>query len=118
MHASTEYTVDDDARRNDRTNAKKSEIFRLTGGAITKRSEMSTKITRKAGACRMRFRRYPRELYNWTIMDLFLMTRMVKTEAIEAPLHGCTSSKSTVRQDHYSKLRTVHERILPRIIGA
>ncbi|CAM9796722.1 unnamed protein product [Ascophyllum nodosum] len=41
---------------------------------------------------------------------------MVKAEAIEAVLYGC--STWTLRQEHYAKLRTVHHRVLLCIIGA
>ena len=47
---------------------------------------------------------------------LSLKTRIVKAEAIEALLYGC--STWTLRQEHYAKLRTVHHRFLLRIIGA
>ena len=39
-----------------------------------------------------------------------------KAEAIKALLYGC--STWTLRQKHYAKLRTVHHRVLLRIIGA
>ena len=39
-----------------------------------------------------------------------------KAEAIETFLYGC--STWTLRQEHYAKLRTVHYRVLLRIIGA
>ena len=42
--------------------------------------------------------------------------RMIKAEAIEALLYGC--STWTLRQKHYAKLRTVHHRVLLRIMGA
>ena len=41
---------------------------------------------------------------------------MVKAEAIEALPYGC--STWTLRQEPYAKLRTVHHRVLLRIIGA
>ena len=41
---------------------------------------------------------------------------MVKAEAIEALLYGC--STWTLRQKHYAKVRTVHHRVLLCIIGA
>ena len=41
---------------------------------------------------------------------------MVKAEAIEALLYEC--STWTLRQEHYAKLRAVHDRVLFRIIGA
>ena len=40
---------------------------------------------------------------------------MVKAKAVEALLYG--SVTWTLRQEHYSKLRTVHHRVLLRIIG-
>ena len=43
-------------------------------------------------------------------------TRMVKAEVIKALLYVC--STLTLRQEHYSQLRTVHHRGLLRIIGA
>ena len=68
------------------------------------RFSLSVKIARRTRACWMRIRRYS------------LKTRMVKAEAIEALLYGC--STWTLRQEHYAKLRTVHHRVLLRIIGA
>ena len=47
---------------------------------------------------------------------LSLKIRMSKAEAIEDLLYGC--STWTLRQEHYAKLRTVHHRVLLRIIGA
>ena len=61
-------------------------------------------------------RRYSRELYGQPKVALSLKTRMVKAEAIEALLYGC--STWTLRQEHYAKLRTVPHRVLLRIIGA
>ena len=64
----------------------------------------------------MHIRRYSRELYDQPKVALSLKTRMVKAEAIEALLYGC--STWTLRQEHYANLRTVHHRVLLRIIGA
>ena len=64
----------------------------------------------------MRLRRYLRELYDQPKVALSLKTRMAKAEAIEALLYGC--STWTLRQEHYVKLRTVHHRVLLRIIEA
>ena len=47
---------------------------------------------------------------------LSLKIRMAKAEAIEALLYGC--STWTLCQEDYAKLRTVHHRVLLRIIGA
>ena len=64
----------------------------------------------------MRIRRYFREIYDQPKVALTIKTQMVKAEAIEALLHGC--STGTLRQEHYAKLRTAHHRVLLRIIGA
>ena len=64
----------------------------------------------------MRIRRYLRELCDQPKVALSLKTRMVKAEAIEALMYEC--STWTLRQEHYAKLRTVHHRVLLRIIGA
>ena len=84
---------------------------------MTETPDMSVEIARRTRACWMRIRRYSRELYGQPKVALSLKTRMVKAEAIEALLYGC-SSTWTLRQEHYAKLRTVHHRVLLRIIGA
>ena len=64
----------------------------------------------------MRIRRYLRELYDQPKVALSLKTRMVKAEAIKALLYGCRTW--TLRQEHYTILRTVHHQVLLRIIEA
>ena len=83
---------------------------------MTETPDVSVEIARQTRACWMRIRRYSRELYNQPKVALSLKTRMVKAEAIEAFLYGC--STWTLRQEHYAKLRTVHHRVLLRIIRA
>ena len=87
---------------------------------MTEVPDMSVEIARRTRAsCWMRIRRYLRELYDQPKVALSLKIRMVKAEAIEALLYGC--STWTLRQEHYggyAKLRTVHHRVLLRIIGA
>ena len=130
---------------------KQVQSFTYLGGAVTEVPDISVEIARGTRACWMRIRRYLRELYDqpnvapflktrvvkaeaieallygcstWTLRELYdqpnvapsLKTRMVKAEAIEALLYGC--STWTLRQEHYAKLRTVHYRVLLRIIGA
>ena len=90
--------------------------FTYLGGAVTEVREVSVEIARRTRACWMRIRRYLREFYDQTKVALSLKTRMVKAEAIETLLYGC--STWTLRQEHYAKLRTVHHRVLLRIIGA
>ena len=95
---------------------KQVQSFTYLGGAVTKTPDMSVEIVRRTRACWMRIRRYLRELYDQRKVALSLNTRMVKAEAIEAPLYKCSSW--TLRQEYYARLRTVHHRVLLRIIGA
>ena len=69
--------------------------------------DMSVEIARRTRACWMRIRWDLRELYDQPKVALSPITRMVN-EAIEALLYGC--STWTLRQEHYSKLPTVHHR--------
>ena len=115
-HAST---ADDDASGSGRGNLQTGAILHLPRGGrggATETPDMSVEIARRTRACWMRIRRYLRELYNQPKVALSLKTRMVKAEAIEAFLYGC--STWSLRQKHYSKLRTIHHRVLLRIIGA
>ena len=77
---------------------------------------MSVEIARRTRACWVRIKRYSWELYGQPKVALSLKTRMVKAEGIEALLYGC--STWTLRQEHYAKPRTVHPRVLLRIMGA
>ena len=96
---------------------KQVQSFTYLGGAVTETPDMSVEIARRTRACWTRIRRYSRELYGQPKVALSLKTRMVKAEAFEALLYGC-SSTWTLRQEHYAKLRTVHHRVFLRIIGA
>ena len=95
---------------------KQVQSFTYLGGAVTETPDMSVETARRTSPCWARIRRYSRELYGQPKVALSLKTRMVKAEAIEALLYGC--STWTLRQEHYAKLRTVHHRVLLRIIGA
>ena len=90
--------------------------FTYLGGAVTETPDMFVEIARRTHACWMRIRRYLRELFDQPKVALSLKTRMVKSEAIETLLYGC--STCTFRQEHYAKLRTVHHRVLLRNIWA
>ena len=96
---------------------KQVQSFAYLGGAVTEVPDISVEIARRTRACWMRIRWYLRgELYDQSKVALSLKTRMVKSEAIEVLLYGC--STWTLRQEHYAKLRTAHHRISLRIIGA
>ena len=93
---------------------KQVQSFTYLEGAVIETPDMSVEIARRSRACWMRIRRYLRELYDQPKVALSFKTRMVKVEAIEALLYGC--STWILRQEHYAKLRTVHHRVLLRII--
>ena len=95
---------------------KQVQSFTYLGGTVTEVPDMSIEIARRTRACWMRIKRYLRELYDQPKVALSFKTRMVKVGAIEALLYGC--STWTLRQEHYAKLRIVHNRVLLRIIGA
>ena len=63
----------------------------------------------------MRVKKNAVQLYDRPTVPLDLNVRMVKAEAVEALLYG--SLTWTLRQEHYKELRTVHHRVLLRIIG-
>ena len=70
---------------------KQVQSFTYLGGAVTEVPDMSVEIARRTRACWMRIRRYLRELYDQPKVALSLKTRMVKAEAIEALLYGCST---------------------------
>ena len=95
---------------------KQVQSFTYLGGAVTETPDMSVETARRTRASWIRIRRYLRKLYDQSKVALSLKTRMLKAETIESLLYGC--STCTLRQEHYTKLRTVHHRVLLRIIGA
>ena len=95
---------------------KQVQSFTYLRGTMTETPDISVEVARQTRACWMRIGRYLCELYDQPKVALSLKIRIVKAEAIEALLYGC--SKWTLRQEHYAKLRTVHHRVLLRIIGA
>ena len=70
---------------------KQVQSFTYLGGAVTEVPDMSVEIARRARACWMCIRRYLRELYDQPKVSLSPKTRMVKVEAIEALLYGCST---------------------------
>ena len=124
VYALTAYTADDGTSRSSRANLQTSaflhlrveaagqaykqvQSFTYLGDAVTETPDMSVEIARRTCACWMRIRRYLRELYDdQPKIAPSLKIRMVKAEAIEALLYGC--STWTLRQEHHAKVRTVH----------
>ena len=70
---------------------KQVQSFTYLGGAVTEVPDMSVEIARRTHAYWMPIRRYLRELYDQPKVALSLKTRMVKAEAIDAFLYGCST---------------------------
>ena len=70
---------------------KQVQSFTYLGGAVTEVPDMSVEIARRTRACWIRIRWYLRDLYDQLEVALSLKTRMVKAEAIEALLYGCST---------------------------
>ena len=113
----TAYTVDDGASRRNRANIQTSAILHLPRGRRD-RPDMPVEIARRTRACWMRIRLYLRELYDQPKVALSLKTRMVKPEVIEAPLYEYSTWTPPPPGTLCRNLRTVHHRVLLRIIGA
>ena len=115
-HTFPTYTVDNDASRTARQTYNQVQSFTCLRGTATEILDTSSEIARQTRACWTHIRRYLREFYNQPKVALSLGTRLVKVDAIEALLNGCITW--TLCQKHYSKLRTLHYRVLLLIIGA
>ena len=84
---------------------------------MTETPNLSDKIERRIRAGWMDLKRYKRELYYRPKASLLpLKARMVRSEVVEALLYRCTTW--TPLKGHYAKLRTAHQRMLLRILGA
>ena len=93
---------------------RQTQSFTYLGGVITECRDVSTEIARRSSACWMRIRRYQQERYDRPNVPLNFKIPMVKE--VEALLYGYVTW--TTRQENCRKLRTVHHRVLLRIIGA
>ena len=89
--------------------------FFYLGGTVSETPSVSAEISRRTRACWMHVKKYAVQLYDCPTVSLDLKAWMVKAEAVEALLYG--SVTWTLRQEHYKTLRSVHHRVLLRIIG-
>ena len=90
---------------------KQVQSFTYLGGAVTETPDMSVEIARRTSACWARIRRYSRELYGALSQDPDGKGRSNRSPPV-------WMQYVDPRQEHYAKLRTVHHRVLLRIIGA
>ena len=91
--------------------------FTYLGGTVTEAPNLPDEIDWRIRTGWMGFKRYKRELYNRPKASLLpLKARMVRSEVVEALLYGC--APWTPLKGHNAKLRTTHDRMLLRILGA
>ena len=89
--------------------------FTYHGGTVTEAPNLSDEIDWRIRTGWMGFERYKRGLTTKAIL-LPLKVRMVRSEVVEVLLYGCATW--TPLKGHYAKLRTTHDRMLLRILGA
>ena len=70
---------------------KQVQSFTYLEGVDTEIPDMSTEITGRTRACRVRIRRYLGELYDQPKVALFFKTRLLKAEVVDALLYGCSA---------------------------
>ena len=91
------------------------DFFVYLGGTVSETPDVFAEISRRTRVCWMRVKKYAVQLYDRPTVPLDLTAWIVKAEAVEALLYG--SVTWTLRQENYKKLRTVHHRVLLRIIA-
>ena len=85
------------------------------GGGISESANLDTEVKRRIGAAWASVRKYSSQLYDRWNARLSLKIRLFKAEVMEAMLYGC--AMWTMRSQEFSSLRTVHHKLLLRIIG-
>ncbi|CAB1096389.1 unnamed protein product [Ectocarpus sp. CCAP 1310/34] len=89
--------------------------FRYLGGLVNEHGDLTREInyrSRGAWAC---LRRYGRELFDRPQAPFRLKIRLLQAEAMEALLYGCMTWSPL--SGHYQTLRSIHHRLLLRVIG-
>ena len=94
---------------------KQTRQFRYLGGLVTEDGELTQEINNRSRAAWACIRRFSRELFDRPTAPWELKVRLLKAEAMEALLYGCMTWAP--RREHYRLLRTVHHRLLLRVIG-
>ena len=89
--------------------------FRYLGGLVNEDGELTQEINNRSRAAWACIRRFSQELFDRPRAPWRLKARLLRTEAMEALLHGCMTCPP--RRDHYRLLRRTHHRLLLRVIG-
>ena len=89
--------------------------FRYLGDLVNEDGELTQEINHRSRAAWACIRRFSRELFDRPRAPWRLKVRLLRTEAMEALLYGCTARAP--RRDHYRLLRRTHHRLLLRVIG-
>ncbi|CAB1097367.1 unnamed protein product [Ectocarpus sp. CCAP 1310/34] len=89
--------------------------FRYLGGLVNEHGDLTRENnyrSRGAWAC---LRRYGRELFDRPQAPFRLKIRLLQAEAMDALLYGCMTWSPL--SGHYQTLRSIHHRLLLRVIG-
>ena len=89
--------------------------FRYLGGLVNEHGDLTREINFRSRAASACVRRYGPELFDRPGAPFRLKARLLQAEAMEALLYGCMTWAP--RRDHYRLLRTIHHRLLLRVIG-
>ena len=88
--------------------------FVYLGGLITEDADLTQDINRRIKIAWGCFRKFSTELFGRPSAPLRLKARLLKAEAVEALLYGCTTWAP--RNTHYGQLRATHHKLLLRVI--
>ena len=89
--------------------------FRYLGGLVNEDGALTQEINHRSRAAWACIRRFFRELFDRPRAPWRLKVGLLRAEAMEALLYGCTTWAP--RFDHYRLLRRTHYRLLLRVIG-
>ncbi|CAB1110223.1 unnamed protein product [Ectocarpus sp. CCAP 1310/34] len=89
--------------------------LRYLGGLVNEHGDLTREINYRNKAAWACVRRYGQELFDRPRAPFRLKTRLLQAEAMEALLYGCMTWAP--RQDQYRTLRTIHHRLLLRVVG-
>ena len=84
--------------------------FRYLGGLVNEDGELTQDVNHRSRAAWACIRRFSRELFDRPRAPWRLKVRLLRAEAMEAPLYGCMTWAP--RRDHYRLLRRTHHRLL------
>ena len=89
--------------------------FLYLGGILHENADLSLEIERRTRLMWAGFKRFGPELYDRKTAPTSVKDRMLKAEVMETLLYGCVTW--TLGAELFAKLRTVHHRVLMKVVG-